>query len=52
MNRYGIFLILLAPLLPAFVSITVHPLLNLRDAWIDRGVARAVGASGSATSPH
>jgi hypothetical protein len=40
MNLYGIFFILLAPLLPALVALTVHPVLDLRDAWTDRGLAR------------
>lgn len=32
MALYGIFLVFLAPLLPVLVSLTVHPLLDLRDA--------------------
>jgi hypothetical protein len=32
MALYGIFLVFIAPLLPALVAVTIHPLFELKDA--------------------
>jgi hypothetical protein len=40
MNLYGIFFIVLIPLLPAIVAVTIHPLLELREGRLARSEER------------